>query len=174
MPCPCSSFSTSNPLSSVPTSSTEPKKPWRYAVLNSPTASTVCVPAGGVAHHQYDLCPLYGVGRSTPYRSIAPASPPCQTVSSGGMRHVAGCQRLAVRFSQHPNEHRSKGPVLLAVDRQLGEGATLRVAPELSDPVGSLEVREPSCHPLARCWLARPRLLEAGRSLLQRSRTFES
>jgi hypothetical protein len=34
-----------------------------------------------------------------------------------------------------------EGPVLLAVDQQLGEGATLRVAPELSDPVGSLEVR---------------------------------
>ena len=31
---------------------------------------------------------------------------------------------------------------LLAVDQQLGEGATLRVAPELSDPVGSLEVGE--------------------------------
>jgi hypothetical protein len=28
----------------------------------------------------------------------------------------------------------------LAVDQKLGEGATLRVAPELSDPVGSLEV----------------------------------
>jgi hypothetical protein len=33
-------------------------------------------------------------------------------------------------------------PVLLAVDQQLGEGATLWVAPELADPVGSLEVRE--------------------------------
>ena len=31
-------------------------------------------------------------------------------------------------------------PVLLAVDQELGEGAALRVAPELSDPVGSLEV----------------------------------
>ena len=29
---------------------------------------------------------------------------------------------------------------LLAVDQQLGEGAALRVAPELADPVGSLEV----------------------------------
>ena len=33
-------------------------------------------------------------------------------------------------------------PILLAVDQQLGEGATLRVAPELADPVGSLEVGE--------------------------------
>jgi len=43
-------------------------------------------------------------------------------------------------FSQHPDEHRSERPVLLAVDQQLGEGAALRVASELSDPVGSLEV----------------------------------
>jgi hypothetical protein len=33
-------------------------------------------------------------------------------------------------------------PVLLAVDQELGEGATLRVAPELSDPVGPVEVGE--------------------------------
>jgi hypothetical protein len=39
-----------------------------------------------------------------------------------------------------PYEHRAEPSVLLAVDQQLGEGATLRVAPELSDPVGSLEV----------------------------------
>ena len=29
-----------------------------------------------------------------------------------------------------------------AVDQELGEGATLRIAPELADPVGSLEVGE--------------------------------
>jgi hypothetical protein len=45
-------------------------------------------------------------------------------------------------FSQHPDQHRPERPVLLAVDQQLGEGAALRVAPELADPVGSLEVRE--------------------------------
>jgi hypothetical protein len=45
-----------------------------------------------------------------------------------------------VSLSQHPDEHRPKGPILLAVDQELGEGATLWVAPELSDPVGSLEV----------------------------------
>jgi hypothetical protein len=33
-------------------------------------------------------------------------------------------------------------PVLLAVDQQLGEGAALRVAPVLPDPVGSVEVGE--------------------------------
>jgi hypothetical protein len=47
-----------------------------------------------------------------------------------------------VALSQHPHEHRSEHPVLLAGDQQLGEGAALRVAPELSDPVGSLEVGE--------------------------------
>ena len=51
------------------------------------------------------------------------------------MRHGS-----AIRLPQHPDQHRSKRPVLLAVDQQLGEGATLRVAPELSDPVGAVEV----------------------------------
>jgi hypothetical protein len=45
-------------------------------------------------------------------------------------------------LSQHPDEHRPQHPILLAVDQQLGELATLRVAPELADPVGSLEVGE--------------------------------
>ena|SRR5215207_3363229 len=43
---------------------------------------------------------------------------------------------------QHPNQHGSKHPVLLAVDQELGEGPRLRVPPELADPVGSLEVGE--------------------------------
>jgi hypothetical protein len=47
---------------------------------------------------------------------------------------------LAVGLPQHLNENRPERPVLLTVDQQLGEGATLRVAPELADPVGSLEV----------------------------------
>ena len=41
---------------------------------------------------------------------------------------------------QHPDEHRPQRPILLAVDQQLGEGARLRVPPELADPVGSVEV----------------------------------
>jgi hypothetical protein len=46
----------------------------------------------------------------------------------------------SLSLPQHPYEHRPKGPVLLAVDQHLSERAALRVAPELSDPVGSLEV----------------------------------
>ena len=45
-------------------------------------------------------------------------------------------------LSQHPDEHSPPRPILLAVDQQLGEGAGLRIAPELADPVGSLEVRQ--------------------------------
>ena len=45
-----------------------------------------------------------------------------------------------VPLPQQSDQHRPKRPVLLAVDQQFGEGATLQVAPELSDPVGSLEV----------------------------------
>ena len=48
----------------------------------------------------------------------------------------------ALALPQHPDQHRPERPVLLAVDQQLGEGAALRVAPELADPVGSLEVGE--------------------------------
>jgi hypothetical protein len=43
---------------------------------------------------------------------------------------------------QHPDEHPSKRPILLAVDQEFGERTALRVAPELADPVGSLEVGE--------------------------------
>jgi hypothetical protein len=45
-----------------------------------------------------------------------------------------------VPLPQHPDEHRSQRPVLLAVDQELGEGAALRVSPELSDPLGAFEV----------------------------------
>ena len=45
-------------------------------------------------------------------------------------------------FPQHADKHSAEHPILLAVDQELGEGATLRVAPELSYPVGPLEVGE--------------------------------
>jgi len=45
-------------------------------------------------------------------------------------------------LAQHPYEHRPQDPVLLAVDQEFGEGATLWVAPELADPVGAVEVWE--------------------------------
>jgi hypothetical protein len=41
---------------------------------------------------------------------------------------------------QHPDQHRRERPILLAVDQQFGEGATLRVDPELSDPDNPVEV----------------------------------
>jgi hypothetical protein len=41
------------------------------------------------------------------------------------------------RSPKHRDEHaRSVRSVLLAVDQKLGEGATLRVAPELAGPLG--------------------------------------
>jgi hypothetical protein len=33
----------------------------------------------------------------------------------------------SIRLSQHPDQHRPKRPVLLAVDQKLGDAATLRV-----------------------------------------------
>ncbi|HEY9470164.1 MAG TPA: hypothetical protein VIQ76_11190 [Propionibacteriaceae bacterium] len=56
-------------------------------------------------------------------------------------RPLAQCAvSVPLGLPQHPNQHRAKRLVLLAVDQELGERAALRVAPELSDPVGSLEV----------------------------------
>jgi hypothetical protein len=52
---------------------------------------------------------------------------------------------LPLNLSQHAEEHRPERPVLLAVDQQIGEGAALRVAPELADPVaGSPSARPPT------------------------------
>jgi hypothetical protein len=45
-------------------------------------------------------------------------------------------------LAQHADQDRPEGPVLLAVDHQLGEGAALRAAPELADPLGPFEVGE--------------------------------
>ena len=43
-------------------------------------------------------------------------------------------------WDQH--RHRPEDPTLLAVDQKLGEGAALRVAPELADRIGAVEVGE--------------------------------
>jgi hypothetical protein len=51
-------------------------------------------------------------------------------------------ERWRASSRQHAYEHGSKYPILFAVDQELGEGATLRVAPELADSVGPLEVGE--------------------------------
>ena len=40
---------------------------------------------------------------------------------------IAGAQRLTVGLPQHPDEHRPKDTILLAVDQKLGEGAGLRL-----------------------------------------------
>jgi hypothetical protein len=46
----------------------------------------------------------------------------------------------AVGLSRHPDEHGPQRPVFLAVDQELREGAGLRVASELADRVGAVEV----------------------------------
>jgi hypothetical protein len=48
---------------------------------------------------------------------------------------------LPLCLPQHADQHRPERSVLLATDQELGEGA-LWVAPELADPIGSLEVGE--------------------------------
>ena len=80
--------------------------------------------------------------RADPARSVVVA----QTAGSpcgAGSRCAQLPRRTVARLPQHPDQHRPERPILLAVDQQLGEGATLRVAPELADPVDALEVRKP-------------------------------
>jgi len=47
-----------------------------------------------------------------------------------------------ITLPQHPDQHRSERPVLLAVDHNSAKGAALRVAPNLADPLGPFEVGE--------------------------------
>jgi hypothetical protein len=51
------------------------------------------------------------------------------------LRPSRSCDALGapVALPQHPDEHRPKRPVVLAIDQEFGEGAALRVAPELTD-----------------------------------------
>jgi hypothetical protein len=50
--------------------------------------------------------------------------------------------RPLVSLTEHPDQHGTQYPVLLAVDQQLGEGAALWVTPEFPDPVSPVEVRQ--------------------------------
>ena len=50
---------------------------------------------------------------------------------------------LSLHLPKHPDQHRPKHPILLAVDQQLGEGAGLGVRPVRADSVGAVEVSEP-------------------------------
>lgn len=49
---------------------------------------------------------------------------------------------LASGLPQHPDQTSPAASGPLAIDQELGEGASLRVTPGLPDPFGALEVRE--------------------------------
>jgi hypothetical protein len=53
-----------------------------------------------------------------------------------------GQTRSVVGLPQHPDEHRPKRPILLAVDQELGERSGLGVPVERADPVDPVEVWE--------------------------------
>jgi hypothetical protein len=57
-----------------------------------------------------------------------------------GMSGLTYGSGQAIALAQDPDEHRPERPALLAVDQQRGDGAALRVAPELADPLGAFEV----------------------------------
>jgi hypothetical protein len=52
----------------------------------------------------------------------------------------SAAEGLTVSLPQHRDQHRPERPVLLIADQELGERAALRVAPELADPLGALEI----------------------------------
>jgi hypothetical protein len=54
-------------------------------------------------------------------------------------RSVLGRTRT-LGLPQHADEHRPERPVLLAVDQEFPRGAGLRVAPELADALGAVEI----------------------------------
>jgi hypothetical protein len=51
-------------------------------------------------------------------------------------------QLALLALPQHADQHGPERPILFAVDQQVGEGTALRIAPELADPLGALQVRE--------------------------------
>jgi hypothetical protein len=66
-----------------------------------------------------------------------------QRISRASLRSgLPALSTVSDQLRSIPTSTGPERPVLLAVDQELGEGATLRVAPELADPVGSLEVGE--------------------------------
>ncbi len=74
--------------------------------------------------------------RSHPRISTTSAAVIVMSMSDCQFRYAAlgsGCASTsAFALPQHPHQHGSKDPVLLAVDEELGEGAALWVGPELS------------------------------------------
>jgi hypothetical protein len=73
---------------------------------------------------------------------IGPSGDPVHVGRLAAWRRLSMRLGVPLALAKHPDQRRSEDPILLAVDEELGEGATLRVAPELSDPVGPLEVGE--------------------------------
>jgi hypothetical protein len=57
-------------------------------------------------------------------------------------RYDSGIGHPSGRLAAHPDEHRPKGPVLLAVDQELGEGPRRGIPPLGADGVGPVEIRQ--------------------------------
>jgi hypothetical protein len=67
------------------------------------------------------------------YAEIRSASDIPVSSSYLGATGVTSRAIAMLHLPQHPDEHRPKRPVVLAIDQEFGEGAALRVAPELTD-----------------------------------------
>jgi hypothetical protein len=76
-------------------------------------------------------------GRAARWSALCPPPRPTGTWPTS-----SSAWTRAVRLPQHPDEYCAERPVLLAIDQELCEGPAVRVAPELADPVGALEVGE--------------------------------
>jgi hypothetical protein len=95
-------------------------------------------------HSEYATPSAMALSTCSTYSTIGlgSASTGCQTIPPASRRSGGGRLPSISWAAQHPDQHRPKHPVLLAVDRQFGEGPALRVAPELTDPLGALEVAD--------------------------------
>ena len=93
-----------------------------------------------------DLGSLRGEGTASMIAGGLTSDKQAQLCTTGDLTWTVAVRPNALAsplgLPQHPDEHRPERPVLLAVDQELGEGAALRIAPELADPVGPLEVGE--------------------------------
>jgi hypothetical protein len=72
--------------------------------------------------------------------SLRPRTYILETPAASLIRRPRAASLRPLGLSQHADQHGPKGPVLLAVDQEFGEGATLRVAPELADRISPVEV----------------------------------
>jgi len=81
-----------------------------------------------------------GTGARRSIRSLMGTSSAAEPLSPKETLGETAILGSALGLPQHPDQHRSERPVLLAVDQELGEGPASLGPPVRADRIGSLEV----------------------------------